>query len=88
VEQWSPFASLSSIFDQDASDNAGFAVDVWRPTPFGQVQDVLTGQLVGNIFNGIDVDVAVRDSDAWIYRVGYNITLLGKIVFDSGFIDS
>jgi hypothetical protein len=79
---------LSSIFDQDASDNAGFAVDVWRPTPFGQVQDVLTGQLVGNIFNGIDVDVAVRDSDAWIYRVGYNITLLGKIVFDSGFIDS
>jgi len=88
VEQWSPFASLSSIFDQDASDNAGFAVDVWRPTPFGQVQDVLTGQLVGNIFNGIDVDVAVRDSDAWIYRVGYNITLVGKIVFDSGFIDS
>jgi len=25
--------------------------------------------------------VAVRDTDAWIYRVGYNVTLLGKIVF-------
>ena len=29
----------------------------------------------------IDVDVAVRDTDAWIYRIGYNITLLGKMVF-------
>lgn len=25
--------------------------------------------------------MAVRDTDAWLYRVGYNITLLGKIVF-------
>jgi hypothetical protein len=23
----------------------------------------------------------VRDSDAWLYRVGYNITLEGRIVF-------
>jgi len=23
----------------------------------------------------------VRDSDAWLYRLGYNITLIGKIVF-------
>jgi len=38
-------------------------------------------EYVGNIFAGIDVDVAVRDSDAWLYRLGYNITLLGKIVF-------
>jgi len=27
------------------------------------------------------VDAAVRDSDAWLYRVGYNITLEGRIVF-------
>jgi len=26
-------------------------------------------------------DVAVRDSDAWLFRVGYNITLEGRIVF-------
>jgi hypothetical protein len=25
--------------------------------------------------------MAVRDTDAWLYRLGYNITLLGKIVF-------
>jgi hypothetical protein len=81
VEEWAPFASLSSIYDQDQSDNAGFAVDVWRPTPFTSGPDVLTNQMVGNLFSGIDVDVAVRDTDAWIYRVSYHITLLGKIVF-------
>ncbi|EWT01606.1 hypothetical protein N865_09885 [Intrasporangium oryzae NRRL B-24470] len=81
VDQWAPFASLSSIFDAGPSDNAGFAVDVWRPTSFTEVGDAVTGQVVGNIFGGIDVDVAVRDSDAWIYRIGYSITLLGRIVF-------
>ncbi len=81
VDEWSPFASLSSIFNQDQSINSGFAVDLWRPTPFSTGTDALSGQPIINVFNGIDVDVAVRDSDAWIYRVGYNITLVGKIVF-------
>jgi hypothetical protein len=27
------------------------------------------------------VDVAVRDTDAWLYRLSYHITLIGKIVF-------
>ncbi|MFF5295932.1 hypothetical protein [Paractinoplanes globisporus] len=81
AEQWAPAASLASIFDQDTSDNAGFAVDLWRPAHFSQVMDIVTGQLAGNIFTGINVDVAVRDSDAWLYRLGYHITLLGKIVF-------
>ncbi|MGC2504973.1 MAG: hypothetical protein WA400_22830 [Silvibacterium sp.] len=30
---------------------------------------------------GVNADLAVSDSDAWIYRLTYNITLLGKIVF-------
>jgi hypothetical protein len=81
VEEWAPFASLSSIFNQNQSVNSGFAVQVWRPTPFDTGKDAFTNLPVGNIFTGINVDVAVRDSDAWIYRVGYNITLLGKIVF-------
>lgn len=81
VEEWAPFASLSSIYNQDQSDNSGFAVDLWRPTPFTSGPDVVTNQTVSNLFSGIDVDVAVRDTDAWIYRVSYHITLLGKIVF-------
>jgi hypothetical protein len=81
LEQWAPFASISSIFDQDQSVNAGFAVDAWRHSPFATGTDAFSGQSVGCIFDGIIVNVAVRDSDAWLYRVGYNITLLGQIVF-------
>jgi hypothetical protein len=33
------------------------------------------------LFSGIQVDVAVRDTDAWLYRVSYEIVLLGRIVF-------
>jgi hypothetical protein len=81
LEEWAPFASLSAIFNQDQSINSGFAVDTWRPNHFGSGTDVLSHQPVNNIFSGINVDVAVRDTDAWIFRVGYNITLLGKIAF-------
>jgi hypothetical protein len=80
LEEWAPFAGLSAVFDQDQSVNAGFAVDVWRPNPFDSGTD-LAGRPVNRIFTGIRVDVAVRDSDAWLYRVSYNITLLGKIRF-------
>jgi hypothetical protein len=30
---------------------------------------------------GVNADVTVRDTDAWILRIGYHITLIGKIVF-------
>jgi murein DD-endopeptidase MepM/ murein hydrolase activator NlpD len=81
VDQWAPFAGLSSIFNQGNSVNSGFAVDVWRPNPFGSGTDAFSNAMLNNLFSGIQVDVAVRDSDAWLFRVGYNITLLGKIVF-------
>jgi hypothetical protein len=78
--QWAPFASLGSIFDKDQAVNAQFAVDLWRPSPFL----TLTAQgfpSIGNIFQGIRVDVAVRGTGAILYRVNYHITLLGKIGF-------
>jgi hypothetical protein len=88
LEEWSPFVSLSSIFDQAQSINAGFAVNDWRPNHFDSGTDVFDSgtdvfhqPTVGNIFTGINADLAVSDSDAWLYRVSYNITLLGKIVF-------
>jgi hypothetical protein len=81
LEQWSPFAGLSSIFDQDNSVNTGFSVNDWRPSPFSSGADAFSGQPVDNIFTGIIVDVAVRDQDAWLYRVSYNITLTGWIAF-------
>lgn len=80
VEQLAPYASISSIFDQNQSINAGFAVDVWRPNHYGTGIDAFSGLPVGNLYSGLQVDVAVMDTDAWLYRVGYNIALLGKIV--------
>ncbi|MFL6846665.1 MAG: peptidoglycan DD-metalloendopeptidase family protein [Allosphingosinicella sp.] len=81
VEQWAPFASLGSIFNQNQSINSGFAVDVWRPNPFHSDTDAVTNAPLNNLFRGFQADVAVRDNDAHLYRVGYNILLLGKIVF-------
>jgi hypothetical protein len=75
-----PFAAVSSIFENNTSD-AGFAVDVWRPTPFVHTTDVASGNPVDNVFNGIDVDVAVRNDRAILHRVSYHVTLVGKIVF-------
>jgi tetratricopeptide (TPR) repeat protein len=80
VEQWAPFASLSSIFNQDHSVNSGFAVDLWRPNPFNSATHAVTDAPVDRLFEGIQVDVAVRDTDAYIFRLGYSITLLGRIV--------
>jgi hypothetical protein len=81
VEQLAPFASISSIFNQGESLNSGFAVDVWRPNHYDTGMDAFTHQLVINLWTGLQVDVAVRDTDAYLYRVGYTIALLGRIVF-------
>ena len=81
VEQWAPYAALSSMFNRGASLNSGFAVDVWRPNPFDNATDIFTNAPVNNLFSGIQADVAVRDIDAIIHRLSYHITLLGQIVF-------
>jgi hypothetical protein len=81
LEEWAPFVTLSATFNQGESINSGFAVNVWRASPFGQGTDIRSNQPVTKIFSGIKVDVAVRDNDAWIFRISYTITLLGKIVF-------
>jgi hypothetical protein len=84
VEQWAPFVTLSAVYDANESVDAGFAVDLWRPAPFRTITDGAT--TIGNIFTGVRVDVAVRDSDAYLYRLGYNITLEGRIVFESTYL--
>jgi len=81
VEEWSPFVSLGSVFDQGPSVNAGFAVDNWRPNHFESGTDVVSSGTVTNIFTGVNADLAVNDTDAWIYRLGYHITLIGRITF-------
>jgi murein DD-endopeptidase MepM/ murein hydrolase activator NlpD/tetratricopeptide (TPR) repeat protein len=81
VEQWVPHSAPSSMFNRKHSVNSGFAVDVWRPHSFNTDTDAVTNAPIGNIFNGIQVDVAVSDIDAFLYRLSYHVTLLGKIKF-------
>jgi hypothetical protein len=81
VEAWAPFVSPNAMLNLGESINSGFAVDTWRPNSFGAATNVLTNQPVGNLFSGVNADLAVRDNDAWLHRLGYNITLIGKIVF-------
>jgi hypothetical protein len=81
VDGWAPFVSLSAIYDQAQSIDAGYAVNVWRPNHFATGIDAFSNAPVGNIFTGVNVDVGVRDTDAWILSLGYNITLRGRIVF-------
>jgi hypothetical protein len=81
VEQHAPFSTVSSIFNQNESINSGFAVEVFRPHPYFTATDFFTNTAKDNLFGGIEVDAAVRDSDAFLQRLGYRITLVGKIVF-------
>jgi hypothetical protein len=81
VDEWAPFVSLSAIYDQAQSIYAGYAINVWRPNHFATGVDAISDAQVGNIFTGVNADVSVSDTDAWILSLGYNITLRGRIVF-------
>jgi hypothetical protein len=78
LQQWAPFASIGSVFEKASSVDAGFAVDAWRASPFEQGTD-LDGLPTNRLFAGVDVDVAVRNTHATLFRLGYNFTLIGKL---------
>jgi hypothetical protein len=84
LEQWAPFATVSSVWDQGSAD-FGVAVDVWRPSPFRNFDGSFITDYAGNPitqpFTGIRVDVGVRNDQSILYRLSYNITLSGSIRF-------
>jgi hypothetical protein len=80
VSQWTPFAGVSSAFERaSGTTDLGFAVDAWRAT-FSESSG-LNGQPMNQLFDGIDVDIAVRNNLATLHRINFQITLTGKIVF-------
>jgi hypothetical protein len=62
-----------------------FSVDEW--SPFVSLGSVCRRRLAAQSLRARDrrrhgrSSEAVNDTDAWIYRLGYNITLIGRIVF-------
>jgi len=79
VAEWAPYAALNSVFNLEYSVNAGYAVNEIRvelgslPTnpDFSQERDDFLWTL--------EIDVAARDTDGQVLRVGYNVTLSGQI---------
>jgi hypothetical protein len=67
VENWYPFVTLSSIFDQNTAVNAGFAVDRWTPQS-RPGKEAVTGKTIQGLLSGLVVDLAVRDIDAILHR--------------------
>jgi hypothetical protein len=84
LELWAPFATISSVWDQSSTD-VGAAVDVWRPSPFlnsdGSFMTDFAGKAITQPFNGIRVDVGIRNDQSILYRLSYNIVLIGSIRF-------
>lgn len=92
---WVPFVAVSSFMEIGGPADfepfrapltvVGFAVDDWRPTHFEHTNNYASGEpvAVDSVFTGIDVDLALRDSEneTMMYRVSYNFTLVGQIVF-------
>ena len=71
IEHWAPFVTINAIYNKDESRNAGWAVDEFgmsRPADM---------KVRNNI--GIWAHLAVRDSDGYLFRVGYSLTVSGVI---------
>jgi len=69
IEQGAPLVTLNAVYNRGVSNNAGYAVDSCQLRP--------SSEAYRDVF--VDCDVAVRDTDGWLYRVGYNITVIGAI---------
>ncbi len=57
--------------NEAGSNWAELDIQNWQPAPFLSETDVLNGNLVGNIFNGVIVNCIVADSHVFISVINY-----------------
>jgi len=69
LRHWAPFVTLGSISNDGTAINAGWAVDDFSIT---NANTVMTSV-------GVATNLAVRDVDGFVLRVGYAIHLLGAL---------
>jgi hypothetical protein len=67
LDQWAPIASLNSIYNYGQSVNAGSSVNTFSVSQDSQF----------DVF--LNMDVAVRDTDEYLYRIGFYVTLVGHL---------
>ena len=86
VKHWTGLATLNSIADAGHSVDAGFAADNYTIQTYGVEANAeewvvdTSGKRLPDVFKSFDVDLAARDYDAVILRVGYSLTLYGTPV--------
>jgi hypothetical protein len=72
IEHWAPFITLNAIANNGTAEYAGWAIDEFGgPGPESKNKIIRT-------FVQIWADVAVRDVDGYLFRVGYSLTVSGK----------
>ena len=70
IEQGVPFATLNARYNANLANNDGSAVDTFS-LETGNGSDVV-----------LHTDVAVRDTDAWLNRIGYQLHLYVRLEED------
>jgi hypothetical protein len=69
LEQWAPMVTLNSIANDQTSVDAGWAVDGFRLLHTTNAFAAVT----------VEADLAVRDVDGFVLRLGYAIHLIGRL---------
>ena len=70
LEHWTVFATINAIGNEGHAVDGGHAVDAFR----------LINPRASRTVVSVEVDIAARDKDAYLHRVGYRVSLLGRIV--------
>lgn len=91
VMQWAPFATINSISTKPRRINGGnavypkinegYAVDSCKPVLVDQYnwEDFDRTNPIRNTFDGLNVGVAVRGANTYVHKIGFQVTLLGKV---------
>jgi hypothetical protein len=78
TRQWVVDVHLASIFNANVANNTGWAVDNYSLTlienPDGTLLSVAGGILV------LRAEIAVRDIDAFLHRLSYQVTIQGSVI--------
>lgn len=69
IRQAAPLVTLNSIYNESTAVNAGWAIDEFNMASY-EVTDRVR----------IRAEIAIRDQDGWLYRVGYSVWLTGEII--------
>ena len=79
--QWTVFASINSTFNKNPSINAGYEADDWKIKQ--SERKTFPAMTAVRVLSGMEIDVSVRDSDGYISKVGYEMTVCGYFVIVS-----